>query len=352
MELSERKKKILRAIVDNYIRTAEPVGSKALAAMEDINCSSATIRNEMAELEAMGLLEQPHTSAGRIPSPAGYRLYVDELMQGYALSLEETKSLNEALRLKMNELDKVVTEAGRVVSQLTNYPSLAVAAPAVSRLTVSRFELFMTGPKAFIAVVMTSDENVKNKLIRLPVDCTEQDIKLLSAVLNASLTDITAEEMTPALLQKVERSAGRGASLVSVVVDFAMDVLSEAKKGTRHVTGETKLLTHPEYQDLDKAQQIMTTLTESDMLARLPMPDENEPVKILIGPENVADELKDTSVIMARYDIGDGMQGMIGVVGPTRMDYAKVAARLSYFADGLNKLFGSGYELPEHTEDN
>jgi len=133
MELSERKKKILRAIVDNYIRTAEPVGSKALAAMEDINCSSATIRNEMAELEAMGLLEQPHTSAGRIPSPAGYRLYVDELMQGYALSLEETKSLNEALRLKMNELDKVVTEAGRVVSQLTNYPSLAVAAPAVSR---------------------------------------------------------------------------------------------------------------------------------------------------------------------------------------------------------------------------
>jgi len=209
----------------------------------------------------------------------------------------------------------------------------------------------MTGPKAFIAVVMTSDENVKNKLIRLPVDCTEQDLKLLSAVLNASLTDITAEEMTPALLQKVERSAGRAASLVSVVVDFAMDVLSEAKKGSRHVAGQTKLLTHPEYQDIDKAQQIMTTLTESDMLARLPMPDENEPVKILIGPENVADELKDTSVIMARYDIGDGMQGMIGVVGPTRMDYAKVAARLSYFADGLNKLFGSGHELPEHTEE-
>lgn len=353
MELSDRKKRILRAIVDEYIRTAEPVGSKALANQPDIGCSSATIRNEMAELDAMGLLEQPHTSAGRIPSPAGYRLYVDELMQDYSLSLDETKSLNEGLRLKMQELDKVVTQAGKIVSQLTGLPAMAMAAPAVSRVTVRHFELFMTDPRSFIVVIQTSDDNVKNKLIRLPLECSEQDLKLLSAVLNASLTDKSVDEMTPELMSKVERAAGAASGLVSVVVNYAMDVLAEEEKGSHYVTGETRLLTHPEYQDIEKAHQLMTTLSDSTALSKLPMPDSDEPVKIIIGPENVAEELKDTSVIMARYDIGDGMQGMIGVVGPTRMDYARVAARLSYFADGLNKLFngGSNPELPAKSQD-
>ena len=183
LELSERKKKILRAIVDSYVRTAEPVGSKAIAAMPGMDFSSATIRNEMAELTTLGYLEQPHTSAGRIPSPAGYRLYVDELMQDYRLSTDETKSINQAMELKMQEVDKVVSQVGKLVSQMTNLPAYAMAARPAG-LTARRFDLILADSGSFILVVMLSDNSVKNKLIRLPVDVTEADLKLLSAVLN------------------------------------------------------------------------------------------------------------------------------------------------------------------------
>ena len=179
MELSDRKKKILRAIVDLYIRTAEPVASKTIAQMPDMDFSSATIRNEMAELTTLGYLEQPHTSAGRIPSPAGYRLYVDELMQDYRLSTDETKSINQAMELKMQEVDKVVSQVGKLVSQMTNLPAYAMAARAAG-LTVKRFDLILADSGSFILVVMLSDSSVKNKLIRLPVELTEADLKLIN----------------------------------------------------------------------------------------------------------------------------------------------------------------------------
>ena len=184
MELSDRKKKILRAIVDLYIRTAEPVASKTIAQMPDMDFSSATIRNEMADLTTLGYLEQPHTSAGRIPSPAGYRLYVDELMQDYRLSTDEAKSINQAMELKMQEVDKVVSQVGKLVSQMTNLPAYAMAARPAG-LTARRFDLILADSGSFILVVMLSDSSVKNKLIRLPVELTEQDLKLLGAVLNA-----------------------------------------------------------------------------------------------------------------------------------------------------------------------
>ena len=218
MELSDRKKKILRVIVDLYIRTAEPVASKTIAQMPDMDFSSATIRNEMAELTTLGYLEQPHTSAGRIPSPAGYRLYVDELMQDYRLSTDETKSINQAMELKMQEVDKVVSQVGKLVSQMTNLPAYAMAARAAG-LTVRRFDLILADSGSFILVVMLSDSSVKNKLIRLPVELTEADLKLLGAVLNASVTELTAEQLSPELLSRVTRSAGNAASLVPVIMD-------------------------------------------------------------------------------------------------------------------------------------
>jgi len=350
MELTERKKKILRAIVDNYIQTAEPVGSKALASMPGMDCSSATIRNEMADLTQMGLLEQPHTSAGRIPSPAGYRLYVDELMQDYRLSVDETQSLNQALELKMQEVDKVISQVSKMVSKMTNLPAVAMTA-AANTPTVQRFDVIMAGTGSFILVVMTNNEVVKNKLIKLPLNCTEQDLKLLAAVLNASLTELPADHFTPELLQKVSRSAGPAASLVPVIVDFTTHVLSEQMKSEVYVTGQMKLLGQPEYRDVDKAQEVLSSL-DGEALSNLPATlGSVGGTQILVGPENIAKELKDTSVVMTRFDIGDGMQGLIGVVGPTRMDYAQVTARLSYFAENLGRMF-SKPELPspEHNE--
>ena len=344
MELSERKQKILKAIVDLYIRTAEPVGSKTIAQLPDMDFSSATIRNEMAELTNLGFLEQPHTSAGRIPSPTGYRFYIDRLMQDYRLSVDETQSINQAMELRMQEFDRVMSKVGKLVSQLTDLPAYAMTA-RTGNVTVRRFEVLPADRGSFILVVMTSDETVKNKLIKLPLHVTETDLKLLSAVLNASLTEIPAEQFTPELLDRVSRSAGAAAGLIPIIVDYAVHVLEDCGKSQVYLTGQNRLLGHPEYQDLGRAREILGALDE-DTISNLPAKlDPNSSMQILVGPENVAQELKDTSVVVTRFDIGDGMQGMIGVVGPQRMDYAQITARLSYFAEGLGRMFGKP-ELP------
>ena len=343
MEMTDRQKKVLRSVVDLYIRTAEPVGSKAITELPDMNYSSATIRNEMADLTTMGYLEQPHTSAGRIPSAAGYRLYVDELMMDYRLSMDETKSINTAIEEKMQHVDKLVEKVAKLVSQATDLPAISVAS-RYGCATVKRFELILAGQGSVILVV--------NKLIKLPVSVTDADLKILAAVLNATMTGLTAEEFTQELLEKVMQSAGAAASLVPIVMEFTAETLNRQGSTNMAVAGQMRLLGQPEYRDVDKAQRLMTTLDE-EALSNLPAVMQNaNGTKVLVGPENVAQELKDTSVVMTKFDIGDGMQGMIGVVGPTRMDYAKVTARLSYFAESLSKMFAKPEQpqLPQPEE--
>ena len=353
MELSERKKKVLRSVVDLYIRTAEPVGSKAITELPDMKYSSATIRNEMAELTTMGYLEQPHTSAGRIPSASGYRLYVDELMADYRLSIDETRSINTAIEEKMQRVDKMVEKVAKLVSQATDLPAISVASRPGSA-TVKRFDLILAGQGSVILVLMLSSDEVVNKLIKLPLNITETDLKLLSAVLNAAVTGLSAEEMSAELLEKIMDAAGAAAPLVPVIVDFTAESLRRQGSTNMAIAGHSRLLGLPEYRDVDKAQKLLSSIDE-DALSALPavMMNENG-TKVLVGPENVASELKDTSVVMTKFDIGDGLQGMIGVVGPTRMDYAKVTARLSYFAESLSKMFAKPEQpqLPDGNEEN
>lgn len=343
MELTARKKKILRAIVDSYIQTAEPVGSKAIAAMPGMDVSSATVRNEMADLTEMGYLEQPHTSSGRIPSPAGYRLYVDELMEGYRLSTDETANLNQAMEMKLQQFDEAMSQVGKLISQLTNLPAYAVSGRSGSEPTVRKFEVLEGGAGSFILVVLTSDETVSNKLIKLPLQLESHDLRLLTSVLNAGLAGLTESQINPDVLSRLEGAAGPAAGLIPIAVDFTLETLRARRQGAVYLTGQTRLLGQPEYQDVEKAREVLSTLDE-EMIANLPAPTDG-PVQILVGPENIARELKDTSVVMTRFDIGDGMQGMIGVVGPQRMDYAQVTARLSYFAESLGRMFGKN-ELP------
>ena len=352
MELTDRKKKVLRSIVDLYIRTAEPVGSKAIAELPDMNYSSATIRNEMADLTAMGYLEQPHTSAGRVPSAAGYRLYVDELMADYRLSMDETKSINLAIEEKMQRVDRMMEKVAKLVSQATDLPAISVTSRH-SGTTVQRFDLILAGQGSVILVMMLSTDEVLNKLIKLPVSLEETDLKLLSAVLNATMTGLGADEITPELLDRVMRSAGNSSVLVPVILDFVTQTLRRQGSTNMAIAGQSRILGLPEFRDVDKAQRLMESIDE-EALSNLPavMMNENG-TKVLVGPENVAQELRDTSVVMTKFDIGDGMQGMIGVVGPTRMDYAKVTARLSYFAESLSKLFAKPEQpqLPEAKEE-
>ena len=341
VELSERRKRILRTVVESYIATAEPIGSKAIAEQAGLTCSSATIRNELAALEKLGLLEQPHTSSGRIPTASGYRFYINELMEQHKLSMQETQTINSQLHLKMQELDRVIDQAGRMVSQLTNYPAFAMT-DRREKATITRFDLLMVDQNSFIIVVMTNLNVVKNKLVKLPVDVNEPQLQLLNTLLNTSFVGKTAEELNPELMRMAEKAAGSAYGLISLVVSFAMEVLEDAGRSSVHTAGANRILEHSEYQDVDKAHELLSYLDHDAELAQLPGAMGDSDTKILIGPENVSDALKDTSVVMASYDIGEGMRGVIGVVGPTRMDYAKVTARLNYFAESLSKMFGKG----------
>ncbi|NLA87209.1 MAG: heat-inducible transcription repressor HrcA [Clostridiales bacterium] len=337
MDLSERKKKILRAVIDEYVKTAEPVGSKTIAKDLDLTVSSATIRNEMAELDSLGLLEQPYTSAGRIPTALGYRIYVNELMERHKLSLEETDTINHALKTRIQQLDRIIADAGRVTSQLTSYPAYALAS-ASNSITISRFDIIYVDTNTFIIVVMMSNKTVKNKLVHLPFTVEQTTLTKLSALFNAGFTNITEDKISPQLIASTERASNDTNGLAAIIAGFAIELLYETTLKETHITGASSPLEYPEYRDEDKAQRLLRYLSNGNELARLPIPEESGGMKITIGPENLADELRDSSVIVARYDAGDDMQGLICVVGPTRMDYSKVAARLSYIARGLGGL--------------
>ena len=341
MELSERKKQILKAIIGDYIRTAEPVGSKALAEGHALPFSSATIRNEMSELEEMGYLEKPHTSAGRIPSPQGYRLYVDELMEQPADTGEdEDAALQPMLRTKVRELDRLIQEAGRLISSLTNYASVAIT-PALTQISIRQFEIIAVDKMNFVIVVVTDSGTVKNKMVRTMADVSKDEAELLTYVLNQTLTGLPLSHITTERFDIVRRAAGLSA-LLAPVAEYVAELIEELSDQKVFLEGTNKLLRFPEYRDLHKAQALLDYM-EDDRKHLLPATRKIDGIQFFIGPENGANPLRETSAIYAKYDIGTIGQGMIGIVGPTRMDYAKLSAQLSRFAKGLNRLIAETF---------
>jgi len=348
MELTARKKQILKVVTERYIEAAEPVGSKYIAQAMGGNLSSATIRNELADLTAQGYLEQPHTSAGRVPSPKGYRLYVNELMEKRAVSAQEAAQINEALGGRMQELDSVIAQAGQMVSSIVSYPAYAVAA-GKGGVTIRRFDLLPVDPGSFIAVVMTADSRVKSQLLHTELPVEGEQLTALANLLNTHFTGISPEEMGEKLMSLTGQLPPELFMPLSMTLDYTREVMDRSAKNQVYTTGQTQLLLQPEFQDPGKANELMRLLT--DKKSDLPVLDENTSMQILIGPENVNEALKDASVVVASYDIGENMRGLIGVVGPTRMDYAAVAARLSYFAESLTRMFGKNNQLPPKEED-
>ena len=348
MELTARKKQILKVVTERYIDAAEPVSSKYIAQAMDGRVSSATIRNELADLVELGYLEQPHTSAGRVPSPKGYRLYVNELMEKRSVSDQEAEQISEALGGQMREMDAVLAQAGQMVSSIVRYPAYAVAA-GKSSVTVRRYDLLPVDGGSFIAVVMTDDSRVKSQLLRtdLPVDGGR--LPELANLLNTHFTGIGAEEMGVKLMGLTGQLSPELFLPVSLAVEYAGEVMDRSARNQVFTTGQTQLLQQPEFQDPGRANGLMSLLT--DQKNDLPVLDGDTRMQILIGPENVNDALKDASVVVASYDIGENMRGLIGVVGPTRMDYAAVAARLAYFAESLTKMFGKNNQLPPKEDD-
>ena len=339
MELSERKKQILKAIIGDYIRTAEPVGSRALTEGHSLPFSSATIRNEMSELEEMGYLEKPHTSAGRIPSPQGYRLYVDELME-QPPDTGEDDDLHEIMHTKVRELDRLIQEAGRIISSLTNYASVAVT-PTMTQISIRQFEIIAVDKMNFVIVVVTDSGTVKNKMVRTMTDVSKDEAELLTYVLNQTLTGLPLSHITAERFDIVRRAAGLTA-LLAPVAEYVAELIEELSDQEVFLEGTNKLLRFPEYRDTHKAQALLDYM-EDDRRHLLPATRKIDGIQFFIGPENGENPLSETSAIYAKYDIGKIGQGMIGIVGPTRMDYAKLPARLSRFAKGLNKLIAETF---------
>lgn len=349
MELTERKKQILKIVVESYIATAEPLGSKAIAQAMPGKISSATVRNELADLSEMGYLEQPHTSAGRIPSSAGYRLYVNELMEQRSLSAEEQEKITASLKGELKRSEQVIAKAGQMVQRFVDYPTYTVT-DRRSALTVRRFELIAVDESSLIAVVMLSDSRVKSQLLRLQLAVESEKLPDMSHLLNTHFTGIDAEKMNAKLMGLSEQVSPEWFLLLNRVVEYAGGLLQDEQETKVFTSGASQLLKFPEFRDIDKAQGLMSFMVDNK--ENLPVPTGDAQMQILIGPENVSDALKESSVVMASYDIGDGMRGLIGVVGPTRMDYATVAARLSYFAESLTRMFGKReYPLEEDNRD-
>ena len=347
MELTARKKEILKVVTERYINSAEPVGSKFIAQAMGGRLSSATIRNELADLVELGYLEQPHTSAGRIPSPRGYRLYVNELMERRSVSDQEAAQINAALGGQMRELDAIIAQAGQAAASIVSYPAYAVAAGRES-ITVRRYDLLSVDEASFIAVVMTNDSRVKSQLLHTQVPLPAEQLSSLANLLNTHFTGVRVEELGVKLMGLTGQLPAELFLPLSLTIEYATAVIDRSAQNQVYTTGQTQLLRQPEFQDLSRANELMSLLT--DRKDSLPVLDENTPMQILIGPENVNEALKDASVVVASYDIGENMRGLIGVVGPTRMDYAAVAARLSYFAESLTKMFGKSNQLPPKEE--
>lgn len=344
MELSQRKRKILQAIIEDYIATAEPVGSRNIAKNHDLGLSAATIRNEMADLEEMGYLEKPHTSAGRIPSEMGYRFYVDSLMQRYSLTMDEISGLQKSLDRKYDRLEGVISEISDIISKVTHYPTV-VAFPKESQGRVQSVKIILIEEKTALVVVITDAGVVKNKTIKFsrPVDYTAIDA--VSNFLSKQLAGLCASDITPARLMLIYEAMGEYGDILKVVISFVLDCLKEDTERV-YIGGASNILDNPEFSDIERAREFLSFMDRRENLGKMLSltGDEKGDISIRIGSESGVDEMRDTSIVVANYSVGDKLKGKIGIIGPTRMDYARVVSSLelinSRLSEILNRMLG------------
>ena len=343
-ELSERKKQILKAIIDAHIEEGEPVGSKYL--MQSISYSSATIRNEMAELEEMGYLEQPHTSAGRVPSELGYRFYVDSLIQDYAMTANDIAEINNLMKVKMAELDQILTAASKVASNLTNYTGFAIK-PKASSVSIMKFETFYIDPNSFVLVMLLSTGNVKTKNVRLQMGIDESTVARLSGVLNLNLAGRSVDEITLPIIMKLENAMGAEARVINPIVKCIYDVMNEIDHGELKVSGLGRLLQYPEYSDKEKLGEIISAFEQKDELLNLVSKNADEELGVFIGSESSVKVMDQSTIVFKPIKKNGKTVGAVGVIGPRRMDYARVLATLESIGGNITSIIDDGNKLEE-----
>ncbi|MBQ8393603.1 MAG: heat-inducible transcription repressor HrcA [Clostridia bacterium] len=346
IELSERKKMILKAIVEAHIKLGEPVGSKYLTQETDIAYSSATIRNEMAELEEMGFLEQPHTSAGRIPSELGYRFYVDSLVQQYDMTTKEANELNNMLSVKMSEIDKILENARKAASAMTNYTAMSLRARP-SGVAIKKYEMVYLDVRSILVVMVTSSDSVKTRSIKLPFDVTRADTDRLTEVLNRELSGVAVDDINISLIVKMEEYMASCPGIVNIVVKNIYEAMNELSSEIRF-EGVNRLLQYPEYKNLDKLQQMISTIEDkNDIIKAISTIDQSDDeTKIFIGSENMVKIMDNSTLIYKNLKLNGKTIGAIGIIGPCRMDYSKVLATIDKLSDEIGRLSETANLLP------
>ena len=326
--LDERKQKILQAIIDDYISTAEPIGSRTIARKYNLGVSSATIRNEMADLELLGYLEQLHTSSGRVPSGKGYRLYVDDLLAPSKISEKEINLIASWYNSRTKSIEEVFQETAKIISRLTKNVSL-VMAPQLSQSTFRCLQFVALDKNQAIVIVMTDAGFIENKIIDIPHGTSIEDLQKIATIINGHLSGLMLDEIKTSLIKKIKNE---------VNLDLFLKALAIEKKERLYLGGTTQLLSQPEFRNVEKVKDILTMLEEEQLLCDLLNSQNGDGVTVTIGQENKYSGIKDCSIIKATYHIKGKVIGTVAVLGPTRMEYGKIITLLEFMHGNLGQI--------------
>lgn len=335
MALSPRSMQVLAAVVELYSKTGDPVGSKAVCEWMDHACSSATIRNVMSDLGEMGYLEQPHTSAGRVPSPKGYRLYVDKLMRPYELTAEDKSKLRSMLPRQSADADELLEQVGNTLAELTHCAAIATT-PVDGEARVKHIDAIPLGHRILLLAMTLSNGSVKSRAIRLPQEPTVEQLELFLKVVSLQLTGERLERVTPAAAQTLACALGLHAFALASLVDALIEMAQEACSSQLCLGGESNLLMHREY-DGENARRLLQFLSRKEQLASFLFRHAQD-LHVVIGQESQEDALSGSAVVTASYGMDGRTMGRIGVIGPMRMDYFHIIPSVAYFAGELGKI--------------
>ena len=342
-QLDERKVTILKAIIKTYLETGEPVGSRTISKYSELKLSSATIRNEMSDLEEMGYIIQPHTSAGRIPSDKGYRFYVDQIMQEKENEVTEFK---DVMVQKVDKLELVLKKMAQALAANTNYAAM-ISGPSYHKTKLKFIQLSRVEANKLLVVVVVEGNIIKNTMIDIGEDLGEQELLNLNILLNSSLNGLTIEEINLGMIKKMKEQAGIHSGIISKVVDTVAEAIAVSEEDVPvYTSGATNIFKYPELSDSSKASQLISTFEERQKLvdmikgaAEEQDGEENTGIQVYIGNESSMEPLRDCSVVTTTYDMGNGMRGTIGIVGPKRMDYENVVDNLKTLKVQLDAVF-------------
>ena len=332
--LDDRKKKVLQAIVEEYINTAEPVSSNALISKYGLECSSATIRNEMADLEKKGLLDKMHTSSGRVPSAKGYRYYVDELLKDDNISLEEVKYISDKLETKVNEIEDLTKITANTISEITHYTTVTIG-PKTDEQIIKEIKFVLLGSRMILAVIMTDTGMVKETIIKFDEDVTEKQVETINYMFNNKLKGKPIETINQPLEDYLYNEMKGMVGVIKPIITQIKKVLFEENE--IHLQGARKELDLPEFNSLQVAKNFMNILDEKELIADMLNSGFAKDINVYIGGEDEKEQLKDFSVVTFKHKIGNKDMGTIGIIGPKRMDYSKVISVMKYISKKLNE---------------